>query len=134
WAGLPRAVRKGAPILIADGRLRLDVIAVSGSEVRCRVVDGGRISDRNGLNLPGTPIDQPALTARDADDLRFALGIGVDFVALSFVRAADDVDPVRRIMDGTGVHRPVIAKLERPEAVERLDALLERFDALMVAR
>jgi pyruvate kinase len=124
----------GDEILADDGMVRLQVIAVSGSEIRCHVVQGGPVGDHKGLNLPGVNISAPTLTPKDVDDLRFALAIGVDLVALSFVRRASDVEPVRAVMDGVGRRVPVLAKLEKPEAVAVLDDVLDAFDGLMVAR
>jgi pyruvate kinase len=131
---LARDVRPGDEILIDDGSVRLQVIAADGREVRTRVVEGGRVSDHKGLNLPGVRVSSPAVTPKDLEDLRFALSLRVDFIALSFVRDPADAAPVRRVMDETGARLPVIAKLEKPEAVERLQEIVAAFDGLMVAR
>jgi pyruvate kinase len=98
------------------------------------VVEGGVLSDHKGINLPGVAVSEPALTAKDRDDLRFALALGVDAVALSFVREPGDADAARRVMAESGVRAPLIAKLEKPEAVNRLAEVIEAFDGLMVAR
>jgi len=132
--GLPQDVKRGDPILVDDGRVRLEVIAVTDDEVRTRVVDGGTLSDHKGLNLPGTRVSAPALTGKDRDDLAFVLSLRVDAVALSFVRDAADADPVRTVMREAGAGLPVIAKLEKPQAVESLEAVVDAFDGLMVAR
>ncbi|HQR25944.1 MAG TPA: pyruvate kinase [Nocardioides sp.] len=134
YAGLPGDVGPGDPVLIDDGRIRLEVTAVDGSEVRTRVVVGGRVSDHKGINLPGVAVSVPALSAKDEEDLRWALALAVDFVALSFVRSSRDVLDVHRIMDEVGVRVPVIAKIEKPQALEDVDAILEAFDGIMVAR
>jgi pyruvate kinase len=134
YALLADEVRVGDEILADDGMVRLRVVAVSGGEIRCLVVQGGVIGDHKGLNLPGVNISAPALTAKDVDDLRFALAIGVDLVALSFVRRPSDVEAVRAVMEDVGTRVPVLAKLEKPEAVAELDDVLTAFDGLMVAR
>uniref|UniRef100_A0A832I6S0 Pyruvate kinase n=1 Tax=Eiseniibacteriota bacterium TaxID=2212470 RepID=A0A832I6S0_UNCEI len=131
---LARDVRPGDAILVDDGRVRLEVLSSDGREVRCRVVTGGVVSDHKGLNLPGVAVSAPALTARDVEDLRFALSLRADLVALSFVRAPADVEAVRRVMDEVGERVPVIAKIEKPEAVARLADIVDAFDGLMVAR
>ncbi|MGD9997838.1 MAG: pyruvate kinase [Ilumatobacteraceae bacterium] len=134
YAALARDVGVGDEILADDGRVRLQVVSASDDEIGCRIVQGGLVGDHKGLNLPGVNISAPALTPKDIDDLRFALAIGVDLVALSFVRRASDAEPVRAVMDGVGRRVPVLAKLEKPEAVAALDDILAAFDGLMVAR
>jgi len=134
YALLADEVGVGDEILADDGMVRLRVVAVSRGEIRCHVVQGGLVGDHKGLNMPGVDISAPALTAKDVDDLRFALAIGVDLVALSFVRRPSDVDAVRAVMEGVGTRVPVLAKLEKPEAVAKLDDVLAAFDGLMVAR
>jgi pyruvate kinase len=131
---LPQDVSAGDRLLIDDGRLVLEVTSTTSTEVRCRVVVGGPVSDRKGLNIPGAALSVPALSDKDADDLRWALRLRADLVALSFVRSADDLKPVHAIMDEVGVRLPVLAKLEKPQAVDELDAIVEAFDGLMVAR
>lgn len=133
--GLPGDVRPGDPILIDDGKVRLRVLDVYDStEVRTEVVVGGPVSNNKGINLPGVAVSVPALSEKDIEDLRFALGLSVDFVALSFVRDAKDADDVRRVMDEVGVRVPVIAKVEKPQAIENLDEVIAAFDGFMVAR
>ena len=131
---LPRAVGVGDEIIAGDGMVRLAVVAVDGTEIRCRVVQGGVVGDHKGLNLPGVHLSAPALTAKDVEDLRCALAAGVDLVALSFVRDPSDVESVRAVMDEAGARVPVLAKLEKPEAVARMDEIVAAFDGLMVAR
>ncbi len=127
-------LRPGNDVLIDDGLVRLAVEEVEAGRARCRVLVGGEVSSHKGVNLPGVPIPVPSLTAKDLDDLDFALGLGVDYVALSFVRAAADVRDLRaRIRDHDSPAR-VIAKIEKAEAVDALDEVLAEADALMVAR
>lgn len=127
-------VTVGDQILINDGAIELTAVEVTETEVVTEVVVGGRVSDHKGINLPGVPVSVPALSDKDERDLRWALRHGVDMVALSFVRSASDIEPVRRVMDSEGRHVPVIAKLEKPQALENLDAVIDTFDAFMVAR
>jgi pyruvate kinase len=134
YGGLPGDVRSGDTILIDDGRVVLNVTAVDGPRVRTRVLVGGMVSDHKGLNLPGVAVSVPALTGKDEDDLRFSLRLGVDLVALSFVRSPDDAEPVRRIMEEEGRAVPLLAKIEKPQAVEHLEEIVEAFDGIMVAR
>jgi len=134
YKGLAGDVRPGDSILIDDGRVLLRAESVEGSMVRTTVIEGGRISDHKGINLPGVPVSVPAMSEKDEDDLRWALAAGVDWIALSFVRSAEDFYSVQKIMDEVGVHLPVIAKIEKPQAVDALVEIVERFDAIMVAR
>ena len=134
YAALADDVGPGDTILLADGTVELTVVATGAGEVECVVARGGTIRDRSGMNLPGVAVSAPSLTDKDVVDLRFALGLGVDLVALSFVRSPDDIAAVRAVMDGAGVRVPVIAKIERPEALERLEAVIDAFDGIMVAR
>ena len=134
YAGLPTDVGPGDPVLLDDGKVRLRVVEVRGDDVVTEVVVGGRVSDHKGINLPGVAVSVPALSPKDEADLRFALRLGVDFVALSFVRSAADVEDVRRIMREEGVLLPVIAKIEKPQALDNLDEVVRAFDAFMVAR
>jgi pyruvate kinase len=134
YRGLPGDVSEGDPILVDDGKLRLRVVKVDGEDVTTRVEVGGKVSDHKGLNLPGVAVSVPALSKKDVADLRWALRTSVDYVALSFVRSAADVDDVRRIMREEGAVLPVIAKIEKPQAIDNLDEVVEAFDAFMVAR
>jgi pyruvate kinase len=134
YQGLAGDVRPGTTLLVDDGRVVLEVTGVQGLAVRTRVVVGGPVSDHKGLNLPGVRVSVPALTSKDADDLRFALGLRADMVALSFVQGPEDIGPVRKIMDEAGVRLPVIAKIEKPQAVTALEEVVAAFDGIMVAR
>jgi pyruvate kinase len=134
YKDLANDARVGDRLLIDDGKLALTVVDVVGPDVFCLVLEGGPVSNNKGLSLPGVAVSVPALSEKDADDLRFALSLGVDFVALSFVRSARDVELVREIMRQEDVEVPVIAKLEKPEAVENLEAIVNAFDGVMVAR
>ncbi|GAA3806937.1 pyruvate kinase [Sphaerisporangium flaviroseum] len=134
YDGLPNDVRPGDTILVDDGRLVLEATEVDGPRVVTKVVVGGMISDNKGLNLPGVVVSAPALTDKDEEDLRWALRTGFDMIALSFVRSPDDAQIVRAIMDEEGVHLPLLAKIEKPQAVEHLEAIVDAFDGIMVAR
>ncbi|HEX2074819.1 MAG TPA: pyruvate kinase [Geodermatophilus sp.] len=134
YKGLAADVRVGDRLLVDDGKLALSVVEVSGHDVWCLVVEGGEVSNNKGLSLPGVAVSVPALSEKDEEDLRFALHLSVDFVALSFVRSPRDADLVRDIMRQEDIYVPVIAKLEKPEAVENLEAIVESFDGVMVAR
>jgi len=120
-------VSPGDRLLVDDGNVGLVVVAVRGADVVCEVTEGGPVSDHKGLSLPGIAVSEPALSGKDADDLRFALGLGVDLVALSFVRSAADAGPVREVLAERCSAVPVLAKLEKPEAVAELDAVLAAF-------
>src|ERR671929_1972581 len=134
YKGLAADAKVGDRLLVDDGKVALTVVAVEGPDVWCLVVEGGEVSNNKGLSLPGVAVSVPALSEKDAEDLRFALHLSVDFVALSFVRSPSDVELVREIMRQEDIEVPVIAKLEKPEAVENLDAIVEAFDGIMVAR
>jgi pyruvate kinase len=134
YAGLPEDVQPGDRVLVDDGRLALEVEEVRGADVVTRVVEGGPVSDHKGINLPGTSVGVPAMTEKDVEDLRWSLHLGTDMVALSFVRSAEDVGDVHRVMDDVGIRVPVIAKLEKPQAVENLEEIVDAFDGVMVAR
>ncbi|MER7044152.1 pyruvate kinase [Streptomyces jumonjinensis] len=134
YKGLPGDVSQGDQILINDGNVELRVVGVEGPRVKTIVVEGGVISDHKGINLPGAAVNVPALSEKDIDDLRFALRMGCDLVALSFVRDADDVKDVHKVMDEVGIRVPVIAKVEKPQAVANMEAVIAAFDGVMVAR
>jgi pyruvate kinase len=134
YKGLPGDVNPGDMILIDDGKVALQAVEVSETEVVTEVVEGGRVSDNKGINLPGVAVSVPALSEKDVADLRWALRLGVDIIALSFVRSADDLLDVQRIMDDEGVRLPVLAKIEKPQAVANLEAIVDAFDGIMVAR
>jgi pyruvate kinase len=128
-------VRPGDRLLVDDGNVALVAVEIeNGTDVVCDVTEGGRVSNNKGLSLPGVVVSVPAMSDKDADDLEFALRLGVDFVALSFVRAPEDVKLVQQVMTSVGIHRPVIAKIEKPEAVERLDEIVLAFNGVMIAR
>ena len=124
----------GDRLLVDDGNIGLVVDEIDGNDVVCTVTEGGRVSNNKGLSLPGMNVSVPALSEKDIDDLKFALKLGVDLVALSFVRSPADVELVHAVMDSVGRRVPVIAKLEKPEAVANLEAIVLAFDAIMVAR
>ena len=132
--GLPGDCSPGDRILIDDGRITLQVEEVVGPRVITTILEGGRISDNKGVNLPGVAVSVPAMSEKDVADLRWALRIGADLIALSFVRSAADLQDVRAIMDEEGVHLPVLAKVEKPQAVENLVDIVAAFDGVMVAR
>lgn len=132
--GLPGDVKAGDPILIDDGKVALRAVAVEGPQVVTEVEVAGTVSNNKGINLPGVAVNVPALSEKDEDDLRWAIQRGVDLVALSFVRSGADVDRVHEIMDGEGRRVPVIAKVEKPQAVDNLEEIIDSFDAIMVAR
>jgi len=134
YVGLPGDVAAGDPILIDDGKVKLEVLEVTGTEVHTRVIVGGTVSNHKGINLPGVAVSVPALSEKDIDDLKFALALSVDFVALSFVRSAKDIADVHRVMEEVGVHVPVIAKIEKPQALDDIEAIVDAFDGVMVAR
>jgi len=134
YKNLADDVRIGDRLLVDDGNLALTVVSVEGPDVFCLVVEGGPVSNNKGLSLPGVAVSVPALSAKDEEDLRFALHLGVDFIALSFVRSPRDYELVHEIMQQEDIEVPVIAKLEKPEAVENLEAIVEAFDGVMVAR
>ena len=134
YVGLPGDVTPGHDILIDDGKVRLRVESVDGTEVHTRVLVGGRVSNHKGINLPGVPVSVPAMSEKDIEDLRWALHLTVDYVALSFVRSAADADAVRKIMTEENIFLPVIAKIEKPQAIDNLDEVIQAFDGFMVAR
>jgi pyruvate kinase len=134
YAGLADDVRPGDRVLVDDGRVVLEVLAAAGGQVRTRVIVGGVVSDHKGLNLPGVKVSVPALTTKDQADLRWALRLRADMIALSFVQGPEDAVPARRIMDEAGVRLPLIAKIEKPQAIEALPEVIEAFDGIMVAR
>jgi pyruvate kinase len=134
YQGLAGDVSRGERILVDDGRVALEVTHVEGPRVHTMVVEGGMVSDHKGLNLPGVAVSVPALSAKDIEDLRWALRMRADMIALSFVRSGRDVEDVHRVMREEGYRVPVIAKVEKPQAVENLDDIVAAFDGIMVAR
>lgn len=126
--------KAGDRLLVDDGKVGLVVDQIDGNDVVCTVTEGGPVSNNKGLSLPGMNVSVPALSEKDIEDLEFALRLGVDLIALSFVRSPADIELVHEVMDRVGRRVPVIAKLEKPEAVENLEAIVLAFDAVMVAR
>src|SRR5690242_2928335 len=134
YTKLPQEVKVGDRLLIDDGKVAVEVTNVTENDIRCLVVEGGPVSNNKGVSLPNVAVSVPALSDKDTEDLRFALALGVDLVALSFVRSPDDIKLVHEIMGEVGVRRPVLAKVEKPEAVASLEPIVEAFDGVMVAR
>jgi pyruvate kinase len=134
YKGLPGDCKAGDRILIDDGKVTVEVTAVKGNDVITKVIEPGAVSNNKGINLPGVAVSVPALSGKDMDDLRWGLKAGADFIALSFVRSADDIKDVHRIMDEEGIRVPVIAKIEKPQAVDNLVGIVDAFDGIMVAR
>jgi len=132
--GLPNDVHPGDLVLVDDGRIELRVTKVEGPRVHTTVVEGGRVSDNKGFNLPGVPVSVPALSEKDIEDLRWALRTGADMIALSFVRTAADVTAVHDVMKHEGIRVPVLAKVEKPQAIDNLQEIVDAFDGIMVAR
>ena len=126
--------KEGDPILLDDGALEFVITEIKGDDIICRVVTGGTLRARKGVNLPETQLSLPSMTAKDEDDLRYALELGVDLVALSFVRSTKDLAAARKVMDDAGRRVPLIAKIEKPEAVKNLRSIIEDAEGLMIAR
>jgi pyruvate kinase len=127
-------VHAGDQILLDDGNIELNVEVVAGTEIACRVIHGGLLKDRKGMNLPGVRVTAPSLTEKDREDARFALSLGVDFLALSFVRRAHDVEQLKSIIAASGQNTHIIAKIEMPQAVQAIEEILDVSDGIMVAR
>jgi len=134
YAGLAHDIKPGDRLLVDDGKVALQAVEVVGDDVRCLVTEGGPVSDNKGLSLPGVAVGVPPLSAKDLLDLRFALDLKVDMLAMSFVRTPSEVKLMRAVMEEVGVWRPIIVKLEKPEAVEDLEGIVAAFDGVMVAR
>jgi pyruvate kinase len=134
YKGLPGDVKPGDRLLIDDGKVALRALEVTDTDIITEVVEGGFVSNHKGINLPGVAVSVPAMSDKDEADLRWALRLGADMVALSFVRDAKDITRVHEIMDEEGVRLPVIAKIEKPQAVEHLEEIINAFDGVMVAR
>ncbi len=134
YKGLPGDARVGDPLLIDDGKVGLRIVEVTDTDVVTTVEFGGPISNNKGINLPGVAVSIPALSDKDEEDLRWALKLGADYIALSFVRSAKDFDDVARVMADEGRVVPVIAKVEKPQAVENMEEIVDAFDGIMVAR
>jgi pyruvate kinase len=134
YKGLPGDCKAGDFIMIDDGKVTVEVIEVKGNDVITKCIFPGAVSNNKGINLPGVAVSVPAMSEKDADDLRWGLRAGADFIALSFVRNAADIKDVHAIMDEVGIHVPVIAKIEKPQAVDNLQEIVDAFDGIMVAR
>ena len=134
YKGLPGDCKAGDRILIDDGKVTVEVTSVTKTDVITKVIEPGAVSNNKGINLPGVAVSVPALSEKDIDDLRWGLKAGADFIALSFVRSADDIKDVHRIMDEERIRVPVIAKIEKPQAVANLEGIVAAFDGIMVAR
>ena len=134
YKGLPGDCKVGDRILIDDGKVTVEVVEVKGNDVVTKVIEPGAVSNNKGINLPGVAVSVPAMSEKDIDDLRWGLKAGADFIALSFVRNAEDIKDVHRIMDEEGKRIPVIAKIEKPQAVTNLKEIVDAFDGIMVAR
>jgi pyruvate kinase len=134
YKGLPGDVAPGDFLLIDDGKVKVKVVSADDTVVTTEVIVAGNVSNNKGINLPGVAVNVPALSEKDEDDLRWGLRLGVDLIALSFVRNADDIVRVHEIMAEEGVKLPVIAKIEKPQAVDNLEAIIDAFDSIMVAR
>ncbi|MFT9243139.1 MAG: pyruvate kinase, partial [Bifidobacterium aquikefiri] len=134
FKGLPGDCHAGDPILIDDGKVRLEVTSVEGNEVHTKVIVAGPVSSHKGINLPGVAVSLPALTEKDEADLRWGIQTGADIIAMSFVRFATDIDRAHEIMDEEGRRIPIVAKIEKPQAVDNLEEIVRAFDGIMVAR
>jgi pyruvate kinase len=134
YKGLPGDCKPGDRILIDDGKVTVEVTSVTKTDVVTKVIEPGAVSNNKGINLPGVAVSVPALSEKDIEDLRWGLKAGADFIALSFVRSAEDIKDVHRIMDEEGLRVPVIAKIEKPQAVANLEGIVAAFDGIMVAR
>jgi len=134
YKGLPGDCKSGDRILIDDGKVTVEVIEVKGNDVVTKVIEPGQVSNNKGINLPGVAVSVPAMSEKDIEDLKWGVEVGADFIALSFVRSAKDILDIHRIMDQVGKRIPVIAKIEKPQAVENLEEIVDVFDGIMVAR
>jgi pyruvate kinase len=134
FKGLPNDVKAGDFLLIDDGKVRVKVLETDGTVVTTQVIVAGPVSNNKGINLPGVAVNVPALSDKDEADLRWGLKLGADLIALSFVRNASDIERVHEIMAEEGRKVPVVAKIEKPQAVDALEGIIEAFDAIMVAR
>jgi pyruvate kinase len=134
YKGLPGDVRPGDRLLIDDGKVGMTAVEVTDTYVVSRVTEAGRVSNNKGINLPGVAVSVPALSEKDVDDLRWGLRLGADMIALSFVRSARDYLDVHAVMEEEGIRLPVLAKVEKPQAVDNLQEIVDAFDGVMVAR
>ncbi|MDQ2782742.1 pyruvate kinase [Lapillicoccus sp.] len=134
YKGMPGDVKVGDMLLVDDGKVSLRAVEVTDTDIVTETVEGGTISNNKGINLPGVAVSVPAMSEKDIADLRWGLTLGADMIALSFVRSAEDIKDVHAIMDEVGITLPVIAKIEKPQAVDNLEEIIETFDGVMVAR
>ena len=134
YAALADDVSKGNRILLNDGAMELMVDNVDGTEIHCSVIHGGILKDHKGINLPGVKVSAPSLTPKDVEDAKFVIGLGVDYIALSFVRQASDIHALKRMIEASGRQIGIIAKIEKPEALTEIDGILDAADGIMVAR
>ena len=134
YKGLPGDCKVGDRILIDDGKVTVEVVEVKGNDVITKCIQPGAVSNNKGINLPGVAVSVPAMSEKDEEDLRWGLRAGADFIALSFVRSAADIKDVHAVMDEVGIRVPVIAKIEKPQAVANLVEIVDAFDGIMVAR
>jgi pyruvate kinase len=134
YKGLVGDCKAGDRILIDDGKVTVEVVEIRGNDVITVCIEPGPVSNNKGINLPGVAVSVPAMSEKDVDDLRWGLKAGADLIALSFVRSAKDIEQVHAIMDEVGIVRPVIAKIEKPQAVSNLEEIVQAFDGIMVAR
>jgi pyruvate kinase len=134
YARFAKDVKSGDRVLLADGAVQMTALKSDGISVRCEVISGGEVKDNQGINLPGVQISSPSLTEKDLSDLRFGIEAGIDMVALSFVRTAEDVRQLRQHLEAQAPHIPIIAKIEKPQAWENIEAILDVADGVMVAR
>ena len=134
YAGLAEDVKPGDRILIDDGLIELHVREVNGTDIVCRIENGGELGEKKGVNVPGVRVKLPALTDKDKEDIRFGVDAGFDFVAASFVRNADAIREIREILDEKGSAMQIIAKIENEEGIENIDSIIEASDGIMVAR
>src|SRR5690606_2075221 len=135
YDNFPNDVKENEIILLDDGKLQLRVLSTNHKDtVKCQVVHGGVLTSRKGVNLPNTKVSIPSLTEEDMDNLHFALDNGADWIAMSFVRSAEDIHQCKQIIQEKGSQALVIAKIEKPEAIDNIDAIIEATDAIMVAR
>lgn len=134
YTALAKDVRPGNRILLNDGLIELNVISINNTEILCSVVHGGVLKNHKGINLPGVNVSAPSLTDKDRKDAKFALDLGVDFLALSFVRSAGDIKDLRTIINRSGTNTSIVAKIEKPEALEDIENIIDATDAIMVAR
>ncbi len=134
YAKLADEVKPGNDIFLSDGIIHLEVDRIDGRDVRCRIIHGGLLTSRKGVNLPGVSISAPALTARDREDLDLGIELGVDYIALSFVRSADEVRELRQILGAAGSHAKIVVKIEKREAIDNFTAILAETDGVMIAR